>query len=415
MNHFCMRSFLGGVVALLLLLNADASVAQLFEVKPDVVAKIEKAVPKTAMAKPKKPRKVLVFSKTSGFRHGSIPVGAKSIVMLGKKTGAFEAVHSEDDSMFEPESLAQFDAVIMLNTTGKLFLPKPMPKDPNERAKALEREKRLKKSLVDFVSAGKGLAGTHSATDTYKDWKEYNDMMGGAFDGHPWHEPVPIRLLDTSHPLNKVFNGEGFTITDEIYQFRADTANPSDRRLLLTLDPGFKKLNKGKRKDGNYPISWIDKYGEGRIFYCSLGHRDEIYYNPMILEHYLAGFQYAIGDLDADATPLESANSSVDITGKWDVSVEMQQGGNEVVWEFKKTDGGISGVSISNGESRELTNLSLKGKGLQFDITVDYEGMAITIEVDAEFESDQAEGLLKIYNDAGVEIANGTLSAVRSK
>ena len=87
MNHFCMRSFLGGVVALLLLLNADASVAQLFEVKPDVVAKIEKAVPKTAMAKPKKPRKVLVFSKTSGFRHGSIPVGAKSIVMLGKKNG----------------------------------------------------------------------------------------------------------------------------------------------------------------------------------------------------------------------------------------------------------------------------------------------------------------------------------------
>ena len=88
MNHFCMRSFLGGVVALLLLLNADASHAQLFEVKPDVVAKIEKAVPKELMAKPKKPRKVLVFSKTSGFRHGSIPVGAKSIVMLGEKTGA---------------------------------------------------------------------------------------------------------------------------------------------------------------------------------------------------------------------------------------------------------------------------------------------------------------------------------------
>ena len=415
MNHFCMRSFLGGVVALLLLLNADASHAQLFEVKPDVVAKIEKAVPKELMAKPKKPRKVLVFSKTSGFRHGSIPVGAKSIVMLGEKTGAFEAVHSEDDSMFEPESLKQFDAVIMLNTTGKLFLPKPMPKDPTEKAKALEREKRLKKSLVDFVSGGKGLAGTHSATDTYKDWKEYNDMMGGAFDGHPWHEPVPIRLLDTSHPLNKVFKGEGFTITDEIYQFRADTAKPSDRRLLLTLDPGFKKLNKGKRKDGNYPISWIDKYGEGRVFYCSLGHRDEIYYNPMILEHYLAGFQYAIGDLEADATPLEPSKSEVDITGKWDVSVEMQQGGNEVVWEFKETDAGLSGVSISNGESRELTNLSLKGKELHFDITVDYEGMSLTIEVAAEFESDQAEGSLNVYNDAGDEIANGTLSAVKSK
>ena len=400
MNQVLMRSVLGGAVALLLLLNADASLAQLFDVKPDVVEKIEKAVPKESLVKPKKPRKVLVFSKTSGFRHGSIPVGAKSIVMLGQKTGAFEAVHSEDDSMFEPESLKQFDAVIMLNTTGKLFLPKPMPKDPVEKAKALEREKRLKKSLVDFVSGGKGLAGTHSATDTYKDWKEYNDMMGGAFDGHPWHE---------------VFKGEGFTITDEIYQFREDTAKPSDRRLLLTLDPGFKKLNKGKRKDGNYPISWIDKYGEGRIFYCSLGHRDEIYYNPMILEHYLAGFQYVIGDLDADATPLEPSVSEIDITGKWDVAVEMQQGVNEVVWEFKKTDDGISGVSNSNGERRDLSNLNLNGKELEFDITVDYQGMSITIEVEAKFESDKAEGTLTVFSDAGEELANGTLSATKSK
>ena len=140
MNHVCIRSFFGGAVAMLLFFSAGVGFAQLFEVIPAVVEKIEKALPKSSPAKPKKPRKVLVFSKTSGFRHGSIPVGAKSIVMLGEKTGAFEAVHSEDDSMFEPESLNQFDAVIMLNTTGKLFLPKPMPKDPAEKAKALERE-----------------------------------------------------------------------------------------------------------------------------------------------------------------------------------------------------------------------------------------------------------------------------------
>ena len=66
----------------------------------------------------------------------------------------------------------------------------------------------------------------HSATDTYKNWKEFNDMMGGAFAGHPWHMDVPIRLIDKDHPLNKVFEGEGFTIKDEIYQFRNDTAQP---------------------------------------------------------------------------------------------------------------------------------------------------------------------------------------------
>ena len=93
----------------------------------------------------------------------------------------------------------------------------------------------------------------------------------------------------------------------------------------------------------------------------------------------------------------------------------MQQGGNEVVWEFKKTEKGISGVSISSGERQELTNLSLNGKELEFDITVDYQGMSITIEVEAEFESNQAEGSLTVFSDAGDEIANGTLSAVKSK
>ena len=110
-------------------------------------------------------------------------------------------------------------------------------------------------------------------------------MMGGAFDGHPWHMEVPVRVLDSAHPLNKVFGGKGFTIVDEIYQFRADTASPSDRRILLTLTPEWD--GPGQRQNARtifYPISWIRKYGDGRSFYCSLGHRDEIYYNPVVLE-----------------------------------------------------------------------------------------------------------------------------------
>jgi len=276
-----------------------------FEVKEEIVEKIAAALPESAPTKPKHDHKVLIFTKTNGFRHGSIPVAVKSLTMLGEKTGAYSAVHSEDESMFEPDTLKQFDAVFMINTTGEVLRPNKLPDDPEERKKVLEREERLKQSLVDFVKSGKGLCGTHSATDTYKDWKEYNDMMGGAFDGHPWHEPVPVRLLDANHPLNKVFGGQGFTITDEIYQFRQDTANPKDRHMLLSLDSQWDGLSKGKRQDNFYPISWIDKYGDGRIFYCSLGHRDEIYYDPNILQHYIAGFQYALGDLDADAEPLE--------------------------------------------------------------------------------------------------------------
>ena len=273
------------------------------QVKPDVVKKIEAALPKSAPAKAKKARKVLIFSKTNGFRHGSIAVGAKSLAMLGEKTGAYTAVHSEDDSMFEADKLKEFDAVIMLNTTGELFRPRRLPKDAAQKKAALEREERLKKNLVDFVKSGKGLAGTHSGTDTYKNWKDYNDMMGGAFAGHPWHSLVPIKNLEPGHVVNKCFEGKGFSVKDEIYQFRLNTALATDRRMLLSLDGSKMNL---KRNDGRkefYPISWVSTYGKGRTFYCSLGHRNEIYYNPVVLQHYLAGFQYALGDLEADGSP----------------------------------------------------------------------------------------------------------------
>lgn len=265
-------------------------------------AKIAESLPAEAPAKPKAKRKVLVFSKTSGFRHGSIPTGIEAMRMLGAKTGAFEITATEDESAFEPANLQQYDAVLMLNTTGEVFKPGQVPDDEAGRQAALEREELLKKSLLDFVNRGGGLAGIHSATDTYKNWKEYNDMMGGAFDGHPWHELVSIKNLAPDNPVNAAFGGEGFDITDEIYQFRADTASPKDRKMLLALGAGKTKLEKGKYGvDGLYPISWLRNYGKGRTFYCSLGHRDEIFWNPMVLKHYLAGLQFVLGDLEADA------------------------------------------------------------------------------------------------------------------
>ena len=269
-----------------------------------VQEKIEAALPDKAPAKPKAERKLLIFSKTNGFRHDSIPVGTVAITLLGKKTGAWTATHSEDDSMFEPDKLKEFDAVLMLNTTGEVFRPAKMPSDPKAKQEVLDREARLKDSLVAFVKGGKGLAGTHSATDTYHNWGAYNDMMGGAFINHPWHTKVPIKNLAPKHPVTAAFGGKDFEIADEIYQFRSDTALGKDRKILLALDPNKMDVTKGgSRKDGQYAVSWVSTYGKGRTFYCSLGHRDEIYYNPTILKHYLAGLQYALGDLEADATP----------------------------------------------------------------------------------------------------------------
>ena len=272
------------------------------EIKPADLDKINQALPQKSVASPKKARKILIFSKTNGFRHGSIETGAKSLTLLGEKTGAYTAIHSEDDSHFEPEKLKQFDAVLMLNTTGDVFTPKDKAKRGTPEAK--KREALLQQSLVDYVNGGGGLIGMHSATDTYKNWKEFNDMMGGAFAGHPWHKAVPIKNLAPKNTINLDLKGADFLVTDEIYQFRKDTAKASERKMLLALDNDKEDLSKGAYgKDGLYPISWIDQYGKGRIYYCSLGHRNEIFWNPTVLQHYLRGIQFALGDLEADATP----------------------------------------------------------------------------------------------------------------
>ena len=303
MNTKSFSYVLSGAVSAIALLVLAGPAISLNKAKPEFIEKVTASMPGEAPAKPAKARKVLVFSKTNGFRHGSIETGHEAIRQLGEKTGAFSTVHSEDEAMFEPDTLKEFDAVIMLNTTGDIFRPKNWPEGDAKKV-AEEREERLKKSLVDFVSGGKGLVGMHSATDTYHNWKEYNDMMGGTFAGHPWHEKVRIKNLAPGHALTKSFPNEGFDITDEIYQYREGTASPAERRMLLALDSEGTKTEKGKYgKDGLYPISWARSYGEGRTFYCSLGHRDEIYWNTDVLKHYLAGIQFALGDLKADVKP----------------------------------------------------------------------------------------------------------------
>ena len=295
------RSFL---VLPLLALFAAPSLAQK-PANPKDVDKVEKALPEEAPAKPKAKRHLLIFSRTAGFRHSSIELGTRAITLLGDKTGAYTAFATEDESYFEPEKLAKFDAVFMLNTTEDCFKSKAGTKEEQSK-----REEMLKASMAEFVKSGKGLIGIHSATDTYKGWKEYNQMMGGAFVSHPWHKKVPVKLTDPKSPVNAAFDGKDFEIADEIYMFRDDTAKPSDRRFLLEMDISKmdqKDKDGGKRKDGLYAISWISTFGKGRTFYCSLGHREEIFWNTTVLKHYLAGIQYALGDLEADATPTEKS------------------------------------------------------------------------------------------------------------
>jgi type 1 glutamine amidotransferase len=145
----------------------------------------------------------------------------------------------------------------------------------------------------------------HSATDTYGSWSEYQKLMGGTFGGHPWHESVGVKVVDVENPVNKVFNKTDFKITDEIYQWKPGTFSPDTHRVILAMDNANTNMKKGGTNGDNavYPISVMRNYGKGRVYYCSLGHREEIFWNPTILQHYLAGIQFALGDLEANAEP----------------------------------------------------------------------------------------------------------------
>ena len=269
-------------------LSSTVSIAQI----PDQdIEKIKNALPSKATVSVKQPRKLLVFSKCNGYKHSAIPYAAKMLELLGKKTGAFETVYSEDLSIFLPENLNQFDAVCFNNTTQLAF------DDPD-----------LRKSLMDFVKGGKGVVGIHAATDNFYSWSEGAEMMGGIFDGHPWNASGTwkVKIEDPGHPLTAAFNGKDFTVVDEIYRIRPRNLR-ENCRVLLRLDMNDKTnlAAKGvKITDRDIPISYIRKMGQGRVFYCSLGHNNHIYWDSAIIKHYLDGIQYAFGDLTADATPV---------------------------------------------------------------------------------------------------------------
>ena len=274
--------------------------------KPDEIEKINGALPSKATVQPKKARKILVFNLTRGFKHDSIPIGAKTLELMGQKTGAFSVDVSEDISMFEQENLEKYDAVVFNNTTGDLFTP-PNYKNmsPDEKKSVDERSKLLKANLLNFVKSGKGIIGIHAATDCLYNWREYGEMMGGYFNGHPWGKVI-VKIDDPDHPINKAFNKQGFEISDEIYTYK-DPYSRENLRVLLSVDweQSVQKLNikGGNRQDNDYALSWIRNYGNGRVFYCAFGHRHDIFWNKQILQHLLDGIQFALGDLKADATP----------------------------------------------------------------------------------------------------------------
>lgn len=396
---------------------AGARPAQNQTPDPGDVQKMLAALPDRAPAKPKQPRKVLVLARAAGFVHSSIPLAARTVEEMGKKTGAWSTTITYDSADINDANLKQYDAIFLASTTGE-FLD-----DPNDAAVTAAR----RKALLDFVRGGKGLAGIHAAGDSYHrnrptddaagrgragapgapgggrgagrgnammaplatqmvaqgdknadkklsrqemsaladawfdkmdaqktgriseqdfpqryaslmpapprpamgptgfpiqpaatqlgpdtqmgTWPEFNTMIGGFFKFH-WNDGtvITVKLDDPKHPINAPFKGQSFEVMDEIYTFGRDTYSRENLRVLTSVD--YTKMSaedKAKeqfpRADGDYGLSWIRREGKGRVFYEALGHSERVYAIKPILEHLLAGMQYALGDLPADDTP----------------------------------------------------------------------------------------------------------------
>lgn len=267
------------------------------EVTAEERQKIEAALPEKAPARPKKPRKLLVVDANIGRGgHVSIPYANLAVELMGKKTGAFEAVVSHDTSMLEPENLRQFDAIYLNNTAGDLF---------DTQAK--------RDALLEFLRAGKGLLANHAVTITSPDWEEFGEILGARGASHRLQdEKLTIKIEHPNSPVVAAFGGQSFEFADEFFRYQAPYSRDKVR-VLLSVDTEKSDMNQGRcfgrctRDDNDYPVAWIHSYGGGRIYCTTFGHGPQAFLDSRFLAHWLAVIQFALGDLEANTEPSAKA------------------------------------------------------------------------------------------------------------
>ncbi|HEY0513687.1 MAG TPA: ThuA domain-containing protein [Thermoanaerobaculia bacterium] len=217
--------------------------------------------------------RVLVFTRTTGFRHASIPDGIALVQALGAANG-FSVDASENDAVFTPQGLSAYRAVIFLNTSGEVL-------NAGEKA-----------AFEAYVRQGGGWVGIHSAADTEHAWPFYGELLGGGawFVTHPPIQAATLRVEDRAHPSTRHYPAR-FSFTDEWYNFGINPRGAVD--VLLAIDEA--SYNPGSGAMGDHPIAWCRAIGLGRAWYTNLGHRSETYADSSFARHLLGGILWAAG------------------------------------------------------------------------------------------------------------------------
>lgn len=228
-------------------------------------------------------KRVLVVTQTKGFRHSSIPWAAGMVASLGNLTGQWEVVgrvESDEEvaKAITAEGLKGIDMVFFANTTGTLtFTPEG------------------KKAFYDWLRKGGAFAGVHSAGDTFHDDKEYLDLVRGEFLTHGPQKEVEVFVQDSDHPATRMLPAS-FKVFDEIYEYK--NWERSKVHVLLSMH-----VHPQSGASGDFPVAWTNRIGKGRMFYTSLGHREDVYGLGWYIEHLTGGLRWALGLAPGDDTP----------------------------------------------------------------------------------------------------------------
>jgi type 1 glutamine amidotransferase len=245
-------------------------------------------------APPEGKKQILFVGASEGYAHDSVSHAMYTLAKLGHESGLFDVRFHTDLELLTKQKLSgnkknldYFDALFFY-TQGDL------PLSEQQRA-----------DLMSFVREdGKGFLAAHSGTDTCRgNWPEYVEMVGGAFNHHPWHQQVRIRVDDRTFPATKHF-APSFEITDEIYQLHRYSREKV--RVLMTLDVSSVdlKAKNVERTDNDFAITWARQWGKGRVFASVLGHRAEVWDNPDIQKMWLEGIRWALGLTEGDTTSI---------------------------------------------------------------------------------------------------------------
>jgi len=322
-----LKPFLAAVAVSLTL--STAIVAQAVEKAPPArgkiqppteqwIAKIRELAPAGPRVEPKQKRRVLLFSLTTGYRHAVIPHAAAVVKILAETSGAFEATQSNDIEMFSPAKLKGFDAVILNNNCsmgpgrnmfldvlnnavkGKNLGDKYKDLTPQQRKK---RATELEDSLLGFVEGGKGVVGIHGAVTFLNNSEGFGELLGGSFAFHAKRQEITLNPVEPDHPLLAAFEGESFVHNDEPFVYK-NAYSKKNFRPLLEIDVSKLTEDAQARLKGDVRyVSWIKRHGKGRVFFVEPSHQPESYESARMLQFYLDGIQYALGDLECDDSP----------------------------------------------------------------------------------------------------------------